>query len=146
MTTTHPLVHQVLVDYQAAVLAKDVEAFTALFADDVQVFDLWGPWSQDGIVGWRAMATGWFASLGDERVVIQAGDVRTRVAGDMATLTALLSFRAIDSQGQELRSLDNRLSWVLLHQAGRWKVVHEHTSLPVDGATGKGIFRRPEAA
>jgi uncharacterized protein (TIGR02246 family) len=145
MTDADPALHQVLAAYQAAVLAKDVDAFVALFADDVHVFDMWGPWSQEGIAGWRAMATGWFGSLGDEHVVVEAADVRTRVSGDIATLAAFLTFRAVDAQGRELRSLNNRLSWVLQRQAGGWKVVQEHTSIPIDGATGKGQFKRPEA-
>ena len=102
MTEADRPIHQTLAAYRAAILAKDVEAFAALFADDV----------------------------------------RTGVSGDMATLTAFLTFRAIDATGKELRSLNNRLSWVLREQAGRWKVVQEHTSIPIDGATGKGIFKR----
>ena len=144
MTDADRPVRQILAAYQAAVLAKDVDAFVALFADDVHVFDIWGPWSQQGIAGWREMATGWFGSLGDERVVVEADDVRTRVAGDIATLTAFLTFRAVDAQGHALRSLDNRLSWVLRRQAGCWKVAQEHTSIPIDSATGKGRFKRPE--
>ncbi len=142
MTEADRPIHQTLAAYRAAILAKDVEAFVALFADDVHVFDMWGPWSQEGIVAWRDMAAGWFGSLGEERVVVEADDVRTSVSGDMATLTAFLTFRAIDATGKELRSLNNRLSWVLREQAGRWKVVQEHTSIPIDGATGKGIFMR----
>ena len=146
MTDADRPVHQVLAAYQAAVLAKDVDTFVALFADDVHVFDLWGPWSQQGIARWREMATGWFGSLGDERVVVEADDVRTTVSGDMATLTAFLTFRAMAADGRELRSMNNRLSWVLREQAGRWKVVQEHTSIPIDGATGKGLFKRQATA
>jgi uncharacterized protein (TIGR02246 family) len=146
MTEADRPIRQTLAAYQAAVLAKDVEAFAALFADDVVVFDMWGPWSQEGIAAWRAMVAGWFGSLGEERVVVEADEVRTSVAGDMATLTAFLTFRAIDANGSELRSLNNRLSWVLREQAGRWKVVQEHTSIPIDGATGKGIFKRQALA
>jgi uncharacterized protein (TIGR02246 family) len=142
MTEADRPIHQTLAAYRAAILAKDVEAFVALFADDVHVFDMWGPWSQEGIAAWRDMAAGWLGSLGEERVAVEADDVRTSVSGDMATLTAFLTFRAIDATGKELRSLNNRLSWVLREQAGRWKVVQEHTSIPIDGATGKGVFKR----
>ena len=146
MTEADRPIHQTLAAYQAAILAKDVEAFVALFADDVHVFDMWGPWSQEGISSWRDVATRWFGSLGDERVIVEADDVRTSVSGDMATLTAFLTFRGVDAHGTELRSLNNRLSWVLRQEAGRWKVVQEHTSIPIDGATGKGIFKRPATA
>jgi ketosteroid isomerase-like protein len=54
----------VLRAYAAAVYAKDVDAFAALYAEDVQVFDMWGQWSHRGIEAWRTMAAGWFSSLG----------------------------------------------------------------------------------
>ncbi|MEP6506368.1 MAG: SgcJ/EcaC family oxidoreductase [Betaproteobacteria bacterium] len=133
---------QMLAAYKAAVHAKDVDAFCALFADDLRVFDLWGRWSHDGLPAWRDMATGWFGSLGDERVVVEFDEVRTRVSGDMATAHAFTKFGAISPAGDTLRSLSNRLTWVLQRQGDAWKVIHEHTSAPVDGATGKVIFER----
>jgi len=138
-------VRQCLAAYQAAVLAKDVDAFVAIYAGDARIFELWGTWEHD-IASWREMATGWFAFLGDQKSVVEAHEVRTQVAGDMALLTASLTYRAVDAGGNELRSLDNRLSWVLRERGGRWLVVHEHTSVPLahDGATG--IFKRPARA
>ena len=138
-------IRAVLAAYQAAVLAKDVEAFVSIYADDARIFELWGTWEHD-IASWREMATGWFAFLGDERSVVEAHDVRTQVSGDMALLTASLTYRAVDASGQALRSLDNRLSWVLRERGGRWFVVHEHTSVPLAHDGGKGIFKRPAAA
>ena len=142
MTAADQPLHQALAAYQAAVLAKDVDAFVALYADDARIFELWGTWQHD-LASWREMAKGWFAFLGDERSVVEAHDVRTRVTGDMGLLTASLTYHAIDASGKELRSLDNRLSWVLQKLDGRWKVVHEHTSVPLEHGTGKGILKRP---
>jgi len=144
MTDVDQPLHQVLAAYQAAVLAKDVDAFVALYAEDVRIFELWGTWQHD-LASWREMAKGWFAFLGDERSVVEAHDVRTRVTGDMALLTASLTYHAVDASGKELRSLDNRLSWVLQKLDGRWKVVHEHTSVPLEHGTAKGILKRPDA-
>ena len=142
MSQDDRLVTQSLAAYQAAVLAKDVDAFVAIYADDAQIFELWGQWMHD-IASWREMAQGWFAFLGDERSIVEAHDVRTQVSGDMALLTASLTFIAVDPSGQPLRSLDNRLSWVLRERGGRWLVVHEHTSVPIAHDGGKGIFKRP---
>jgi uncharacterized protein (TIGR02246 family) len=127
------------------VLAKDVEAFVALYAEDARIFELWGTWEHD-IASWREMAKGWFAFLGDQRSVVTAHDVRTQVSGDMAMLTASLTYTAVDAGGQDLRSLDNRLSWVLRERGGRWRVVHEHTSVPLAHEDGKGIVKRPATA
>ena len=142
MSPDDRLVTQSLAAYQAAVLAKDVDAFVAIYADDAQIFELWGQWTHD-IASWREMAQGWFTFLGDERSIVEAHEVRTQVSGDMALLTASLTFRAVDPSGQQLRSLDNRLSWVLRERGGRWLVVHEHTSVPIAHDGGKGIFKRP---
>ena len=142
MTDARDPIRDALAAYQAAVLAKDVAAFVAIYADDAQIFELWGAWQHD-IASWREMAQGWFAFLGNERSVVEAHGVRTQMSGDMALLTASLTYRAVDPAGTELRSLDNRLSWVLRERGGRWLVVHEHTSVPLAHDGGKGIFKRP---
>ncbi len=142
MTSADQPIRQALAAYQAAVLAKDVAAFVAIYADDARIFELWGTWEHD-IASWREMAKGWFAFLGEERSVVEAHDVRTQVSGDMALLTASLTYRAVDAGGTALRSLDNRLSWVLRERGGRWLVVHEHTSVPLAHDGGKGILERP---
>ena len=135
-------IRQLLAGYQAAVYAKDVDAFVALYADDALIYELWGTWTHD-IASWRGMAKGWFEFLGDQRSVVEASDVKTTVSGDMALLTAFLTYRAVDADGTELRSLDNRLSWVARQRGGRWQVVHEHTSVPIAHADGKGMFKKP---
>jgi uncharacterized protein (TIGR02246 family) len=134
-----------LAAYQAAVLARDVEAFVSIYADDARIFELWGTWEHD-IASWREMARGWFAFLGDQRSVVTAHDVRTQVSADMGLLTASLTYTAVDSGGTPLRSLDNRLSWVLRQRGGRWVVVHEHTSVPLAHEDGKGLLKRPATA
>ena len=142
MTAPDAPLRQVLAGYQAAVLAKDVDAFVALYADDALIYELWGTWTHD-IASWREMAKGWFAFLGDGTSKVDATDVRVTVSGDMALLTAFLTYRGFDGAGAEQRSLDNRLSWVLRQQGGRWQVLHEHTSVPIAHEDAKGIFKRP---
>ena len=138
----------VLERYKAAVFAKDVEAFVALYAADIHVFDTWAEWSREGIEAWRGVAVEWFGSLGDERVVVDFSEVRARVTPEFASLNAFVRYAAIDRQDRELRSMSNRLTMVLRPvDAGgaggpSWKVVHEHTSAPVDPDTGKVILTR----
>jgi uncharacterized protein (TIGR02246 family) len=131
-----------LESYRDAVYAKDVEAFVAIFADDVRVFDMWGAWSHDGIDSWREMAVGWFGSLGDELVRVEFDDVQTTVGDDTAVLSAFVTFAGLSADGAELRSMNNRLTWGLRKTGGTWKVVHEHTSAPVEMATGKVDLER----
>jgi ketosteroid isomerase-like protein len=48
--------------YVAAVRAKDVDAFLALYAEDVRTFDLWSVWTYDGKDALREMVEEWFGS------------------------------------------------------------------------------------
>jgi ketosteroid isomerase-like protein len=133
---------QLLDQYQAAVLAKDVAAFTALYDDEVEVFDMWGSWSLSGIDAWRAMATGWFASLGTETVVVTASEVHAAQSGELAIGHALLTFTAIAASGERLRSMSNRITVGMKRSGHGWKVFHEHTSAPIDPQSIKAILER----
>jgi ketosteroid isomerase-like protein len=133
---------QVLNDYKAAVFAKDVDSFVALYDADVLVFDMWRVWSYNGISSWREMAGGWFGSLGTERVIVDFSDVQTIVTQDLAVVHAFVTYKAVTTDGVDLRSLDNRLTVTLRQTGDGWKIVHQHTSSPIDLATATVIFKR----
>ncbi len=134
---------EMLERYSAAVRAKDVDAFVGLYADDVRTFDLWERWSYDDRDALHAMVTEWFGSLADDEVVdVGFDEVRTQTGEDVGSVSAFTTFRALSPEGEELRSMNNRLTWVLRKEAdGTWKIVHEHTSAPA-GDEGKVQLRR----
>ncbi|OWQ84089.1 hypothetical protein CDN99_24705 [Roseateles aquatilis] len=126
-------VHAFLRDYAAAVLARDLNAMVDLYAPDVQVFDSWDQWLHDGRDAWASLVKDWFDAIRDERVRLSATDVKSwRDGGAVAGGSALLEFAALDEAGMPLRALQNRLSVILRQHDGRWRVVHQHTSVPVD--------------
>ena len=88
----------------------------------------------------------WFGSLGSERVRVDAEEVRVIAGERLATLTAFLTYTALAEDGKELRSMQNRLTWVLRPEADTWKIVHEHTSAPVGFDDMKAILARPKGA
>ncbi|HKI91565.1 MAG TPA: SgcJ/EcaC family oxidoreductase [Gaiellaceae bacterium] len=135
-------IEELLEGYAAAVRAKDVDGFVSLYASDVRVFDMWGRWSYDGADSWRSMAAGWFGSLGDEQVAVEFEDVQTVVANDLAIAHAFVTYKGLSAEGAELRAMNNRLSWALQKTADGWKVIHEHSSAPVDFDTGKVQLKR----
>jgi uncharacterized protein (TIGR02246 family) len=134
---------EMLTAYAAAVRAKDVDAFLGLYAEDVRNFDLWSEWSYDGKDALRGMVAEWFGSLADDEVVaVKFDDVRTETGTDVAAVSAFTTFAAVSPDGAELRSMNNRLTWVLRRDGdGSWKIVHEHTSAPA-GEEGKVQLRR----
>jgi len=133
---------EMLEAYAAAVRAKDVDSFVGLYADDVRTFDLWSEWSYDGKAAFRGMVAEWFGSLGTDVVAVEFDEVRTQGGDDVGALSAFLTFRGLSAEGEELRSMHNRLTWVLQKDGdGAWKIVHEHTSAPA-GDEGKVQLRR----
>lgn len=135
-------VQHVLDAYKAAVFAKDVGAFVALYDQDVCVFDMWDTWAYDGAAAWREMVAGWFGSLGSERVEVDFDDVQTTLTQDVAIAHAFVTYKGLSAEGEELRALQNRLTVVLRPKDGVWKIIHEHSSAPADFETMKVILQR----
>lgn len=144
MSNEDPLAHA-LGAYAKAVLARDIEAFLALYDHDVHVFDMWGTWCFRGIGAWRAMVHDWFSSLGTESVVVTADEVESTVSGDLAIGHATLTFAAISAEGERLRSFSSRLSMGLKKVDSTWKVFHEHTSAPIDHQSTRAMLDRSDA-
>ena len=135
-------VRDALSRYSAAAYEKNVNAFVSLYSDDVHVFDMWNQWELRGIDAWRAMAEGWFGSLGTERVVVTVSDVASTVGTDLALGHATLTYAAFSTEGTELRSLDNRLTIALRRTGDTWKIFHEHTSGPIEHKSLTGKIKR----
>ena len=128
--------------YTEAVLAKDVDAFAALYDQHIHVFDMWGAWSLHGLTAWRDVAVGWFSGLGDERVVVTSDDENSTVVGDLAIGHAILTYTAIAADGTTLRSLSNRATMALRRTGEFWKIFHQHTSAPIDHQSLQAILCR----
>ncbi len=135
---------QMIETYKESVLNKNVDAFCALYDSDIHIFDMWDQWSMRGINAWRAMANDWFTSLGTERVTVEARNVESVVTADMAVGHAIFSYTAFSAQGEKLRSLDNRITVVLKRVGDSWKVIHEHTSAPINHESLKAYLKYTE--
>jgi len=132
----------ILARYADAVRAKDVAAYLDIYADDVHIFDMWGAWSLQGIAPWRAMTGEWFTSLGTEYVTV-AFDAAHAVGDDHLVIGhAFITYTAFSAENRRLRSMSNRLTMALQQRAGAWKIIHQHTSAPIDGATMQATLQR----
>jgi uncharacterized protein (TIGR02246 family) len=129
-----------LENYTSAVLAKDVDAFLDLYADDTLVFDSWGSWEFAGADAWRPMVQMWFDSLGDKVCEARFTEVVASVRDDLATAHAAVRYAEVTAGGDEADSMMNRITVTLEKRDGEWKITHEHTSMPLDMETAKGIF------
>jgi ketosteroid isomerase-like protein len=137
---------RVLQSYESAVYAKDVDAFMRLYDPKVRVFDTWGVWSYEGAEAWRVAVEGWLSSLGQERVKVRFEDVQSSGGHDLASLSALVTYANISAQGEPVRAMDNRLTWVLRTSGHVLRIVHEHTSAPIAFEGMTAILQRQSPA
>ena len=139
-------IHRVVESYKAAVLAADAEAFMRLYHPAVRVFDTWGIWLYEGAPAWRRAVEGWFTSLGSERVRASFSEVQVLPGQPVVVLSAIVTYAAESAQGEPLRSMQNRITWVLREAGHVLRIVHEHTSAPVGFEDSKAILARAPAS
>lgn len=139
-------VDRVLEAYKAAVHAKDIGSLMRLYDPKVRVFDTWGVWSYEGAAAWQMAVEAWFTSLGTEKVKVAFGDVQASGTTDFFVVSAIVTYSGLTAQGEQLRAMQNRLSWVLKASGHVPRIIHEHTSAPVGFEDMKAILQRTESA
>ena len=139
-------IHRVIDHYKSAVYAKDAAAFMRLYDPKVRVFDTWGVWSYEGSAAWQMAVEAWLASLGTERVKVRFDDLQVSGSADLALASAFVTYEGVGADGQHLRSMQNRLSWVLRTSGHVLRIVHEHTSAPLGFDDSKAILVRHKNA
>lgn len=132
MNDSREVIAGMLERYKVACFSKDIDAFAELYDANVRIFDAWGDWSCEGLGPWRKSAKAWFDSLANERVLVVAERMEISASGDFGVAHGFMVYTAVSESGAELRSTRNRFTWTVEKRSGTWKVVHEHTSLPLD--------------
>jgi uncharacterized protein (TIGR02246 family) len=128
--------------YSTTVLAKDLDAFLDLYADDVVVFDGWQQWEYRGRAEWRPAIEAWFAGLGEKTCEVRFSEITASVGDYTAFAHAAVRYAGMNPDGSEAESMMQRLTIGLTKFDDDWKITHEHTSLPLDMESGKAIFER----
>jgi ketosteroid isomerase-like protein len=142
MSDTEKLVLRALETYKSAVLSKNVDTLMHLYDPDVRVFDAWGIWSYEGAVAWRVAIEGWFSSLQNDKCRVTFEDVRIISDSDFAAMSAIATYTGMTEQCQDIRAMQNRISWILKTSGHVLRIVHEHTSVPVGYEDAKAILNR----
>ena len=92
------------------------------------MFDVPRPLLSRGLDAYMATWETFFASA-EKPVVFDFHDIDITAGGDVAFATAIGKCVTIDSRG-ERQPLEFRLTMGLRRIDGRWRVMHEHHSLP----------------
>lgn len=135
-------VARIQASYASAALERDADAFARLYDPAVRVFDAWGVWEYKGAELWRRAAEGWFSSLGTERVRVTFAETESHGSIAIAFTSAIVTYANISPQGEEIRSMQNRITWGLRTTGHVLRIVHEHTSAPIGFDDMKAILHR----
>ena len=139
-------IDRLLEAYKSAVYSKDVGALMRLYDPKARIFDTWGVWSYEGVAAWQMAVEAWFASLGSEKVRVSFDDVQASGNSDFAVVSAIVTYAGQSAQGEQVRTMQNRISWGLKTTGHVLRVIHEHTSAPVGFEDMKAILERAKSA
>jgi ketosteroid isomerase-like protein len=118
--------------------SRDLDRILSRYLPDSRliVFDVVAPRQYVGVEGYRKS---WAALLeafpGPPKAELI--DPYVEVGGDMGYSRALVHYLVTDKDGKPQMDLTARLSDVYRRIGGRWLVVHEHASWPVEFPSGK---------
>ena len=136
-------VQDVLENYKTAVYEKNVEKFLSMYASEVHIYDCWGNWESKGISSWKESILEWFNGLSEDGVLLDVAfnDLVVEENSHLAFVHCAVIYTAYQEEsGEKIRQLTNRFTYGLKKVNESWSIVHEHSSLPINMETGKGIF------
>ena len=124
----------------AAVNAKDINGIMAYYSADesLLVFDALPPRQYVGATAYRKDWEGFLAAY-PTGVHAEASDWKVETEGNLAYGHGIFRTTGQDKDGKPL-DLTVRVTDVYRKINGKWLVVHEHVSWPVDLETGKPDF------
>jgi len=126
--------------FEAAVKARDIDKLMSCYASDdsLVLFDAVPPRQY---VGAKAVRKDYedFLSVFPGTIDSKISDVKMTVDANLAYSHFIDTWTATDKDGKQVQ-LVFRVTDVYRKTDGKWLIVHEHISFPVDPATGRGDF------
>jgi len=123
--------------FVTAVNAKDVDAIMKVYVGDESlfVFDVIPPRQY---VGAKAYRKDWEGFLGTFQgpVKLELSDLNVASGGNLAYGHSIQHISGTDKKGEKV-DVTVRVTDVYRKSKGKWLIVHEHVSVPVDLDTGK---------
>jgi ketosteroid isomerase-like protein len=122
--------------YKQSAWEKNTESMIGLYDTNVVIFDMWERGHQTGLTEWSGVIKDWLTSLGRERVNVNFEMIEIRENGNVGFASALITFQALSIDDTVIRSMRNRITLGFFNDNGGWKVVHQHTSAPINSDLG----------
>ncbi len=122
----------------AAIAAKDLDKIMQCYApgEDLFVFDVIPPRQYVGAAAYRKDFEGFFSTAAAGSVTNEISDLDIVTDGKLAFAHYTSHMTSTDKSGKKFEMV-LRTTDCLKKIKGKWLIVHEHNSFPVDLATGK---------
>ncbi|MFH1805740.1 MAG: nuclear transport factor 2 family protein [Pseudomonadota bacterium] len=138
--TDHPVdeIRATLQNWAEAARIFDIPALLDHYTDDIRAFDAV---IQTQFVGKKAYGDHWQAcsQYCTGPMVFEINDLKIEASDNVGFCHCLLRCGGTDVNGVEKTSW-MRATSCLLKEGGRWRIGHEHFSLPFDMESGKALF------
>ena len=123
--------------FVAAFKAKDVDAIMKVYApgQTLVVFDVVPPRQYVGAAAYRKDWQTFFGSF-EGPITVELSNLDVAADRNLAYSHSIQRVAGTDKQGKKL-DLTVRVTDVYKKARGRWLIIHEHVSVPVDLDTGK---------
>ena len=118
--------------YKLSAWEKDTESMIGLYDDNVVIFDMWKQGYQTGLTEWSIVIKDWLDSLGQENVNVIFEMIEIHEGQNVGFGSALITFQAISIGNTIIRSMKNRITLGFIKENDLWKVIHQHTSAPIN--------------
>jgi ketosteroid isomerase-like protein len=124
--------------FERAIRAKDLEGVLSLYAPDIRSFDLGPPLQYLGTDAYRKPWEDTFVSF-EGPIGYEVRDLGVTAAGELAFSYSLNQMSGTLESGQEVALW---VRWTACFQRinGRWLIVHEQVSVPVDLDSGRALL------
>jgi uncharacterized protein (TIGR02246 family) len=120
-----------------AIREKDLDRLMAVYSPDIVYFDAVPPLQYAGSAALRSRFTDWFHGY-QGPITMETRDFAVATSGDIAIAHWLSRASGTLRNGREVGSWVRATS-CCERSDHRWLITHEHISLPVDFATGRGV-------
>jgi ketosteroid isomerase-like protein len=131
-------IRELMKDRIDAVKAKDVEALVSHHAPSVLAYDLLEPLQYVGLDALRQRIKQWFEGY-EGAMDYEIKGLHVTASDEVAFCHGLHHVKGTTKDGRKI-DMYWRATECLRCLGGKWMIVHEHSSIPFDMATGKVSF------
>jgi ketosteroid isomerase-like protein len=127
--------------YANAVLYQDKKLMKSLYHKDIVMFDLWNKYYINGKESIDQIVDDWFDTIKTDRVVVEFSNIHFFGDTKVAHADAIVVFKAYTKDDKILRQIKERMTVCFVNETDNWYVINQHTSVPIEIESGKGIFQ-----